>query len=62
MIAEARPNPRTVSGGMEQLDLNHMLAVLGVVLATVTLPPAAAVPILTLVIGYLSGYYARQRD
>jgi hypothetical protein len=40
---------------MTSLDLNHLLAVLSVLLAAVVLPAPAAVPVLTFVIGLLVG-------
>lgn len=45
---------------MDTTDPNHLLAVLSAVLAAVVLPPAAAVPILTLLIGFLAGHYTRK--
>jgi hypothetical protein len=47
---------------MNHAEANHTLAVLSAVLAVVTLPAAAAIPILTLLIGYLAGHYTRRRD
>ena len=44
---------------MDNTDANHLLAVLSTVLAAIALPPAAAVPVLTLLVGYLAGRYAR---
>jgi hypothetical protein len=40
---------------MRELDPNYLLAVLGVVLAAVALPPTAAVPVLAFLVGLLTG-------
>jgi hypothetical protein len=39
---------------MPRFDLDQLLALLSVLLAAVVLPPAAAVPVLTFVVGLLS--------
>jgi hypothetical protein len=46
---------------MDSPDLTQLLSIVGVVLTVVALPPAAAVPVLTPVIGLLVGAQLRNR-
>jgi hypothetical protein len=47
---------------MATSDFNYLFTVVGVVLAAVVLPSAAAVPVLTLVIGVLLGLRLKAHD
>jgi hypothetical protein len=45
---------------MERRELDSLLATASVILAAVVLPPAAAVPVLTFVIGLFVGWHRKQ--
>jgi hypothetical protein len=52
-------SPAPVSGllfSMERREIDTLLAVVAVILATVALPPPAAVPVLTFVVGLFVGW------